>query len=120
MPKLKSCPLCGETQGLEVHLFENGYGVSCPNCGALGSLDYGKQKAIQKRNSRIQEAPEMSQERPQIIDKYNARNFICPFRDTSRDEGCSSLCMMWVSVGINKGRCGLVNTIYGRTGCGDV
>lgn len=47
-------------------------------------------------------------EMPQIVDRNNARNFICPFVRT-RECGCSPLCMAWVSVGDDKGRCGLVN-----------
>lgn len=120
MQEIKFCPYC-EGKHFDILVsFNSELGITkcvkCRHCGACGPLAEDDEEAILKWNSRIQEAPEMQEERPQIIDRYNARNFICPFTRT-KEYGCSALCMAWVSVGEDKGRCGLVNTPFAVSMC---
>lgn len=123
MQDMKSCQFCGsdDLDIAEVHdpmptPVKQKY-VYCENCGACGPLSDTFELAILKWNNRIQEAPEMPQERPQIFTHKFAKGYICPIQKVKcfgRD------CMMWVSVGENEGRCGLVNTMYIKsTVCGE-
>lgn len=85
--------------------------VQCEECGAWGPLAGTDELAIQKWNNRIQETPEMPQERPTIVEEWDANNrYFCPLIAGA----CNGAeCMMWVWVGdSDKGRCGLVNTMY--------
>lgn len=123
MQEMKFCQYCEGKDFDIIVSFESELGrikcVKCRQCGACGPIADNDEMAILKWNSRIQEVPGMPQERPTIIkaDKYD--KFGCPIRGS--DKPCNGRwCMMWVCVGENKGRCGLVNTIYGTTGCGVV
>lgn len=138
MQEIKFCKFCGNNElDIEVTLDrESGkkYRVHCRQCGANGPLRNDEDNAILWWNNRINEAPTMPQERPNIIlddpDEYNSDEFpYCPFNSVNSldimgyHESVGSCkfkrCMMWVSVGEDKGRCGLVNTQYiNSTVCG--
>lgn len=122
MQEMKKCQYCGSN--------DLGFGeiccpavitskekyVRCKQCGASGPSAINDELAIQKWNNRIQEAPEMPQERPMIATWMDAENAYCPL---NKGVCRNCLCMMWLRIGDNKGRCGLVNTQYiNSTVCG--
>lgn len=110
------CQYCGENERLEINQYNGEYAVRCQHCGSIGPMGKDPEFAILKWNSRVQEAPEMPQERPMIMDDWDANQQFCPF---CKDKCKGSECMMWVFVVNNDGRCGLVNTMYiNSTGCG--
>lgn len=94
--------------------------VQCKECGACGPLAINDELAILKWNNRIQEAPELPPERPNKIYNGDKGSMYCPFGEGRFSSCYGNQCMMWVVDNDNKGRCGLVNTIYGTTGCGAV
>lgn len=73
MQEIKFCQYCGDKEKLKlVSLNINDWCVICGNCGARGPLEIYKEMAILRWNSRVQEAQEMSQERPMIMDDWDA------------------------------------------------
>lgn len=115
-----NCQYCGENERLEINQYNGEYAVHCQHCGSIGPMAKDEEFAILKWNDRIQEAPEMPQERPTILSPRESAKRICPLSsDGHHQKDCAGdACMMWLWVGDGKGRCGLVNTIYGTTGCG--
>lgn len=119
------CQYCGEKERLEINKYNDEYAVHCKHCGSIGPMAKDEEFAILKWNDRILETPDMPQEKPNIIDITIVQNpKRCPFapKQDRFDMGIceEENCMMWVLVGKYEGRCGLVNTIYGTTGCEDV
>lgn len=116
MTMTKCCPFCGHPYYKVVKREGITKSGICLKCGATGPIATEVSQADEAWNTRVQEESDMLEEEPTIVKDEVARDYYCPFFN----DLCNGVdCMMWISVGYKKGRCGLVNTKYiNSTGCG--